>query len=320
MPIPFTVIGGFLGAGKTSLLNHYLRQHKGHRTAVLVNDFGALNIDAGLIAEQHGDTIALTNGCVCCNLGDDLSQALIRVLGTDPPFEAVIVEASGVSDPGRIAKLAQAAPELQRDAVVVLIDASTFLTQSNDPLLADTLQRQLQAADLLVLNKTDLVERDTLAQLHAHLASRAPGVPVLETRQGQVPVALLGGGLPLSGSASACGCSPSAAPCCPHSHHAGHDAGLHLHSSQFEAWNGHPAQDMPLSSWRTRLEGLPAGVLRLKGLVRSADQGWTEVQMVGPRLQLRRAHQAPIDGQATLVAIGLHGQLPREALTACCLS
>ena len=115
--IPFTVIGGFLGAGKTSLLNHWLRSQNGHRTALLVNDFGELNIDASLIAQQHADTLALTNGCVCCNLGDDLSQALIQVLDAQPPFESVVVEASGVSDPGRIAQLAQAAPELQRDAV-----------------------------------------------------------------------------------------------------------------------------------------------------------------------------------------------------------
>lgn len=98
--LPFTVIGGFLGAGKTTLLNHWLRHADGQRLAVLVNDFGALNIDAGLIKAHSGDTIALTNGCVCCQIGDDLSMALIGVLQQRERFDAVVVEASGVSDPG----------------------------------------------------------------------------------------------------------------------------------------------------------------------------------------------------------------------------
>ena len=108
--LPFTVIGGFLGAGKTTLLNHWLRHADGQRLAVLVNDFGALNIDAGLIKAHSGDTIALTNGCVCCQIGDDLSMALIGVLQQRERFDAVVVEASGVSDPWRIAQLAWPIP------------------------------------------------------------------------------------------------------------------------------------------------------------------------------------------------------------------
>jgi len=97
--LPLTVIGGFLGAGKTTLLNRWLRNAGGQRLAVLVNDFGALNIDAELIAANTGETIALSNGCVCCQIGDDLSGALIRVLESAERFDAVVIEASGVSDP-----------------------------------------------------------------------------------------------------------------------------------------------------------------------------------------------------------------------------
>ena len=103
--LPLTVIGGFLGAGKTTLLNRWLREANGQRLAVLVNDFGALNIDAELIAANTGETIALSNGCVCCQIGDDLSGALIRVLESADRFDAVVIEASGVSDPWRIAQL-----------------------------------------------------------------------------------------------------------------------------------------------------------------------------------------------------------------------
>ncbi|MCI4428172.1 MAG: GTP-binding protein, partial [Burkholderiales bacterium] len=127
MRIPFTVIGGFLGAGKTTLLNHWLSNAGGQRLAVLVNDFGALNIDAMLIEANHGDTVALSNGCVCCQIGDDLSLALMQVLDSGRRFDAVIVEASGVSDPWRIAQFGRADPRLQLDGVIVLVDASTAL-------------------------------------------------------------------------------------------------------------------------------------------------------------------------------------------------
>ena len=100
---------------------------------MLVNDFGALNIDAELIAANAGDTIALTNGCVCCQIGDDLSVALLRVLDSGRAFDAVVVEASGVSDPWRIAQLGRAEPRLQLDGVIVLVDASAALAHSRDP-------------------------------------------------------------------------------------------------------------------------------------------------------------------------------------------
>jgi G3E family GTPase len=97
--IPLTVIGGFLGAGKTSLLVHWLQQTQGKRIAVLVNDFGDINIDAELLRQSNSNTIALSNGCVCCEIGGDLSNALLKVLVDPEPFDAIVVEASGVSDP-----------------------------------------------------------------------------------------------------------------------------------------------------------------------------------------------------------------------------
>ena len=148
--IPFTVIGGFLGAGKTTLLNQWLADPQGERLAVLVNDFGAINIDATLLApaalDGNAQVMALSNGCVCCSIGGDLAEALTRVLALQPAPDRIVVEASGVSDPGRIAQVALADPQLVPDGVVVLVDATAFLHQLADPLLADSLVRQLQAA------------------------------------------------------------------------------------------------------------------------------------------------------------------------------
>ena len=203
--LPLTVIGGFLGAGKTTLLNRWLRASQGQRIAVLVNDFGALNIDAELIASDAGDMIALTNGCVCCSIGDDLGDALIRVLASGTRFDAVVIEASGVSDPWRIAQVGLADPGLSLDGVIVLVDAGAVLEQSRDPLLADSLLRQLKAADLIVINKTDLANDDQRRQVRDWVASAAGHTPLFETSQAAVPLPMLTGAS-LSSNLRTCTC------------------------------------------------------------------------------------------------------------------
>src|SRR6056300_490452 len=105
--VPITIIAGFLGTGKTGLLNHLLAHAEGRRLTALVNDFGALNIDSELIAAQNGNQISLANGCVCCSIGDDLTLALAQVMNQTPRPDHILIEASGVADPARIAGFAQ---------------------------------------------------------------------------------------------------------------------------------------------------------------------------------------------------------------------
>ena len=316
--IPFTVIGGFLGAGKTTLLNHWLRAAQGpasaQRLAVLVNDFGAINLDAAALSQADGHTIALSNGCVCCTIGDDLTEALGRVLATEPPFDAVVVEASGVSDPWRIAQYALAEPRLQLQAVFLLVDAAALHQHLADPLLADTLQRPLAHADLVVLNHADRASAAQLAAARHWVAQdaaarQAAPAPVVCSTQAALPVALLTGG----------------------AIYQPHGGGLQTapldHGQAFEAWQQQPAGCFDPVRLRAWLRNLPAGVLRLKGrlplaapavlagqsAIAAAD--WADLQYAGRHATLRRGPQRPFES-AAVVAIGLAGRLPAQALLA----
>jgi G3E family GTPase len=296
--LPLTVIGGFLGAGKTTLLNRWLHEHGGRRIAVLVNDFGALNIDAALVASTGAHTIALSNGCACCSIGGDLGAALARVIEARPPFDAVVIEASGVSDPWRIAQVGLADPALSLQAVLVLVDAAAVLAQAADPLLADSLARQLQAADLVVVNKTDLVDTATLHAVHQWLDGVVPGRPRVDVQDADVPALLRDGPrLPLAQD---------------HDPDPGPGPG---HERQFETWSMQPDGAFSSTALRAALRDMPAGVLRLKGWLLTDTLGWAEWQYAGRHGSLRRLPQPPGKG-AAVVAIGLRGQLPRSALAA----
>lgn len=308
--LPLTVIGGFLGAGKTTLLNRWLREAQGLRIAALVNDFGALNIDAELVAATHGETLALTNGCVCCQIGDDLGRALVQVIESATPFDAVVIETSGVSDPWRIAQIGMAAPELSLEGVIVLVDAAAVAQQSHDLLLADTLARQLKSADLVVLNKADLAGAAALAQANAWAEATAPGTPRIEATESAVPLALLSG-LPLP----ATGRGPCASGC-EHGHDHGHRHAPD-HGAMFQTWSAQPAAAIPAELLRAWLRDMPPGVLRLKGLLRTGQGAngdeWSEIQFAGRHGSLRKAGP-PRDARAGVVAIGLRHRLPTRAL------
>ena len=188
--IPLTVVGGFLGSGKTTLVNRLLATARG-RVAVLVNDFGAVNVDAGLILAHDGETLRLTNGCVCCSMTDDFMATVIRVLDAPEPFDHVLIEASGVGDPWSIAEIALVEPQLSLHAVIVLADAEHVVGLLDDPRLGDTVGRQVEAADLLLLNKVDLVDAATHARAVTRLATLKPSLRIVSTVEAMVPDELL---------------------------------------------------------------------------------------------------------------------------------
>ena len=315
--IPLTVIGGFLGTGKTTLLNHLLEHNEGRRLAVLVNDFGAINIDAALVAQQGAGIVSLANGCVCCSIGDDLSEALIRVIDAPQRPDAIVIEASGVSDPWRIAQVGLADPALALDSVLVMVDAATVREQAADPLLQDTVLRQLQAADLLVVNQCDRVDADALAALNGWLDRQAPGTPRHQTTFAQVPPQLLGAPLLARASAAAHACGPACAH--DHAHPHGHDDASPHHDDLFDTWSFNDHGTYRRDALRELVKAMPEGVMRLKGLVRiERAPGWAVLQFGGRHGSVRDwpAQLPPPanDAPNAIVAIGLRGRLPTAAL------
>lgn len=155
-PIPVSIIGGYLGCGKTTLVNHLLRHANGTRLAILVNDFGELPIDADLIEAQDGDIISLSGGCVCCSYGNDLTTALIELQTLPTAPDHIIIESSGVALPGAIGGSISLLRKLNLQCIVVMADAATVMAHAKDKYLSDTIERQINDADLILLNKLDL--------------------------------------------------------------------------------------------------------------------------------------------------------------------
>jgi len=287
--IAFTVLGGYLGAGKTTLLNHLLAACAGRRLAVLVNDFGAINIDASLIESSSDTQINLTNGCICCSLSDGFSEAIERLLEADEPPEHILVEASGVADVRQLAQYGRA-PGMLLDGVLIVADAETLPEKVNDKYVGTTVRRQLGAGDLILLNKADLVSARALDERLTWLRTEYPQVRVVPCSYARVPVELLLG--------------VHASDATPQSAHPEHELYASWHFSS--PASGSPAQLESFSS------ALDRTVIRAKGTVSTIRGDALLLQVVGKRCEISRIDHAPPG--IRLVAIGLQGQLDTRRL------
>ena len=297
MSLPLTVIGGYLGAGKTTLLNHLIRNNDGLRIALLVNDFGDINIDADLIESAAGETIALTNGCTCCTLADGLATLLNELRQRSEDFDHIVIESSGVADPLKIGH-SGAAFGFPLVGVTVVVDAELVRTQSSDKYVGDTVLRQLVCADVLIVNKTDLVAPSELKSLQDWLTETVPDTPVLTTQAGRVDPAILLASLRASDTAAIAARS---------------------HGS-FESWSFRSDVPLQRSDVEAFLSVLPAGVVRAKGILRLADDERATpyvLQRVGRRaslLPLNAMHTGDVD-ETRLVVIGVPGSIDAERFT-----
>jgi G3E family GTPase len=299
--VPLTVIGGFLGAGKTTLLNALLAQAEGRRIAVLVNDFGDLQIDAALISKRSAMTIALRNGCVCCSLAGGLVNALSEAVALDPAPDHVVVEASGVSDPRKIAQVARTGAGFSPDATVVVLAADQIEALAHDRYVGDTVMAQLASADLLICNKIDLVDQTHKQRVLEWLRAHAPRVTLVEAQHGDVPIEITLG--PLQAEQQV--------------HQAGSEGNGTRHSSQFTMRVLRCAGWISETRLHKALADLPPSIVRLKGFVRldSSPQRLRLVQGVGRRCTISEANSTVEQEGSALVVIGVTEVLRDEDLT-----
>lgn len=310
--VPVSLLAGFLGAGKTTLLNHILNGEHGRRIGVLVNDFGEINIDSQLITRVEGDTVSLTNGCICCTIRDDLVVAIEELLQMEARPDMIVVETSGVSDPKAAAMaivmsttLAAAA---QLDAIIAVIDASEILELDgiNEKLAED----QIAVADIAIINKTDLADPETNNQVNRHIREIAPQSRIIEAVHADVSLELLLG-LALHDDASEF-TVPTGATGHRHNHHHSSDHGQTYSS---HAWS----QDEPLSFEAIYLafQSLPLSVFRSKGIlyIREVPDKRVILQMTGKRVTLAKGEPwKDTMPSSQIVAIGAKDKIDRNDL------
>lgn len=282
--IPLTIITGFLGSGKTTLVNRVLSQSHGLRIAVLINEFGALGVDPRLIANSRGPVVELLNGCICCSTGSDIMGALRDVLSQSPVPDAILLETSGLADPGPVLRALdsdQRRLPVRIAGVVTLVDAANYDANLG---LAEAAFSQLAAADLLIVNKVDLVAPDIPQRIVTALARLNPGARAVTCSNVDLPSDLI-----LATQSS----GPRATV--PTAH-------LHENFESVVVSTFLPLTPEALRSWA---EALPREVIRVKGFVRLAGQpGLIAFHLVGTRPSAQPVPDDPQITGAVFVVIG----------------
>ena len=296
--IGVTVLTGFLGSGKTTVLRRLLADPAGLRIAAVVNDIGSINIDAVSIdaaaldgqravgprpASGSGERIELTNGCACCALVDDLAESL-EALAATGTFDAIVVEASGVSDPAAMALAVDGASGCRLDGVVAAVDAQLLDAHLDDAQIGSAVRRQLDVAHLAVLSKVDLVDEAQVEALTARIGEIAPGRMVVPSALGQIDPRILV-------SAATRGATLGAA---------GHGHPIEVATATIAgAGPWHPAA---VGRW---FEDWPEPLLRAKGWFNSSDGQWHELHVVDRRWSIEPVDSAAGAGvQPAVVLIG----------------
>ncbi len=293
---PITILTGFLGAGKTTLLNRILTGNHGLRVGVLVNDFGSINIDAELVVGVDGDTISLANGCVCCQIRDDLVEAVVGLLGRPEAIDYIVLEASGVADPAGIFVTfndPNLRDRIRLDSVTCVVDADQMFAHPEYPPLMELKLRQIGFADMVLLNKVSLAGPEQVSKVKAWLDDHFNRLRIVETDHCRAPYEiLLGVGRFDPARADANRRALEHACEDPHCRDPDHDHGHHGHvldhSQVFSTSSYETDQPISLEALREKMRKLPGSVYRAKGFVYLADapEKRAILQVVGRRVDI----------------------------------
>lgn len=271
--IPVIILAGFLGAGKTTLLNYILKNSLGMRIGVIVNDFGAVNVDALLVAQQTDKKVELSNGCICCTLGDgEMDETLDQLAHPGSKIDAIIIEASGIAEPGEIAFLIQASQNkyIEYAGITYVIDVKNF---SDTQLQHPEMTEHIRMADLLVLNKVDSASREKQHEVVELCERLNPRAPLIKAAGSIDPKILFDIDEPVALQLS-------------FAHTDTHEEHLHSQFSSVEFVNGAPLDPHHLQAF---LKSPPKGVYRMKGVVYFGMKGYEQkfvLQFVGKRFTL----------------------------------
>jgi len=298
-PLPATILTGFLGAGKTTLLNRILNGNHGLRVAVLVNDFGSVNIDAELVVGLESTVISLANGCICCTIRDDLVEAVLQTINRPERPEYILVEASGVAEPSGIAMTFNNPSFRERirlDSIICVVDAEQVFAA---PETMELKIFQMACADMIILNKVDLVKRDHIAKIREWLDSRFHRYQLIEANHCDVPLPVLlsvGRFDPAQLDANSL---------------------LDDHSKAFSTWSYETDRPLSLEALRETASRLPLGVYRAKGVIYAADEPKRRIvlQVVGRRVDIQlEGEWRGRPPRTQIVAIGAPGAIDEEVL------
>jgi G3E family GTPase len=292
MRTPATVVTGFLGSGKTTLVNHLLTRGGLGRVAALVNDFGALDIDATLVSQVADEVVQLSNGCVCCTINGDLYAAVRRVLEIVPQIDRIVIETTGLADPlpvGLTILQTDLKTRCSLEAVVTVVDCANFAL---DLFSADAAMAQIVHADIVVLNKTDLVDAEAVESLQRRIRLIKPRVRMILAEYGAAPTAAI---LSVPEEPAITDTTRKA------EHH--HD---HLLGDGFSAHAVSFPEAICASRFQQWLnQGFPQEVFRAKGLFRLDSSGaWYLFQLCGGRASFEPFSGDP--GEGRMVFIGQH--------------
>ncbi len=274
--IPVSIITGFLGSGKTTLLNHILTQQQGLKTAVIVNEFGEIGIDNELIISSDDEIVELNNGCICCTINEDLVKTVQKILSRKEKLDYLIVETTGVADPLPVAVTfltTELRGKTRLDSIITVVDCDNFYVKTKEESIAA--KQQITYGDVILLNKTDLVESQVVAKIEDKIRQQRPNARILRTVKGNVSLPLiLSVGLFESdryfqGEISHSHHHEHADNHHHHEHnHADHHHSDHLHEDGFTSLSFETEQPLDIRKFQYFLDNqLPESVFRAKGIL-----------------------------------------------------